>query len=95
MECDINETDGGQRPMLRMSLWQDVHGGFNSCFHGQICIVLDDSVLKSDRTGPQWLVFRLRHGVTIVIIHFIIVLFIIMFVLLTLEPKWSLSGSLF
>ncbi|VDM23572.1 unnamed protein product [Toxocara canis] len=62
MECEPNEGHEGQRPQIRMSLWHDVMGGFNSYFHGQVRILLDDSTMrpKSDACGPQWYYLKPR-----------------------------------
>lgn len=47
-----------QRPQLRLSLWHDLLGGFNSYFHGELRILLDERTLRprTERQGPQWYV---------------------------------------
>lgn len=60
MECDISTKDDvNERPLLRMTLWQDAAGSYNSYFHGQVRITLDDQTLRScattgDHSTPQW-----------------------------------------
>ncbi len=52
-----------QRPQLRLSLWHDLLGGFNSYFHGELRILLDERTLRprTERQGPQWYVLRGRN----------------------------------
>uniref|UniRef100_F1KVG0 Ras GTPase-activating protein gap-1 n=1 Tax=Ascaris suum TaxID=6253 RepID=F1KVG0_ASCSU len=65
MECEPRDNHDGQRPQIRLSLWHDVLGGFNSYFHGQVRILLDDTTMrpKSDSSGPQWYYLKPRMSV--------------------------------
>lgn len=61
------DPDRLQRSQLRLSVWHDLLGGFNSYFHGELRIQLDERTLKprADRQGPQWWVispFGEREG---------------------------------
>uniref|UniRef100_A0A914RU40 Ras-GAP domain-containing protein n=1 Tax=Parascaris equorum TaxID=6256 RepID=A0A914RU40_PAREQ len=55
MECEPRDNHDSQRPQIRLSLWHDVLGGFNSYFHGQVRILLDETTMrpKTDSSGPQ------------------------------------------
>jgi hypothetical protein len=52
------DSEALQRSQLRLSVWHDLLGGFNSYFHGELRVQLDERTLKprADRQGPQWCV---------------------------------------
>ena len=51
-----SDSEALQRSQLRLSVWHDLLGGFNSYFHGELRVQLDERTLKprADRQGPQW-----------------------------------------